>query len=197
MATPVLHVVVGPNGAGKSTLFVRVIEPVTHLPFVNADVMLAEAPETYADAYEAGRAAAGRRSEYLEKRTSFATETVFSHPSKVDFLREAVDAGYLVHVHVVAIPVELAVARVAHRVRRGGHDVATEKIRDRYMLLWSNVVAALPIVQELTVYDNSKAEGPAVIATYRNGRPTRPPTWPRWAPEELRLLSVADAQAES
>ena len=189
MAKPVLHVLVGPNGAGKSTLYARVIEPETHLPFVNADVMLAEHPELYADAYEAGRAAAERRSELLEARTSFVTETVFSHPSKVEFLRDAVDAGYLVHLDVVAIPVDLAVARVAQRAATGGHDVAEDKIRTRYIILWMNVLEALPIVRELTVYDNSKADGPRQIAHFRDGQPTGPITWPRWAPIDLQMLA--------
>lgn len=189
MATPVIHVLAGPNGAGKSTLYARVIEPATHLPFVNADVMLAEHPELYADAYGAGHAAAERRNELLEARTSFVTETVFSHPSKVKFLRDAVDAGYLVHLHVVAIPVELAVARVAQRAAHGGHNVAEDKLRTRYTLLWMNVAAALPIVRELTVYDNSKADGPKQIAHFRDGQPTRPIVWPAWAPTDQQLLA--------
>lgn len=36
---PVLHVLAGPNGAGQTTLAERMILPVTHLPFVNADVL--------------------------------------------------------------------------------------------------------------------------------------------------------------
>ena len=36
---PVLHLLVGPNGAGKTTLFERVLSPITHLPFINADVL--------------------------------------------------------------------------------------------------------------------------------------------------------------
>lgn len=46
MTGPVLHVIVGPNGAGKSTLYTRVLGPETHLPFVNADLMYAEEPDT-------------------------------------------------------------------------------------------------------------------------------------------------------
>lgn len=37
MPTPVVVVLAGPNGAGKTTLFERVLAPVMHLEFVNAD----------------------------------------------------------------------------------------------------------------------------------------------------------------
>lgn len=55
-----------------------------------------------------------------------------SHPSKVQLVADAAEAGYLVHLHVIMVPVELTVQRVRERVRRGGHDVPESKIRDRY-----------------------------------------------------------------
>jgi predicted ABC-type ATPase len=64
------------------------------------------------------------------------TETVFSHPSKRQLVEAAIDTGYLVSLHVVMVPEGLAVARVAQRVRDGGHDVPEDKIRSRYLRLW-------------------------------------------------------------
>lgn len=189
MTRPVLHVLVGPNGAGKSTLYTRVLGPETHLPFVNADVMYADEPSRYADEYEAGMAAAEERSARIVRRESFVTETVFSHPAKLQVLSDARSAGYLVHLHVVAIPADLAVARVAHRVGRGGHDVAEDKIRSRYDRLWANVVEARSLVRDLTVYDNSKAGYPLrVIARFHGGDPVRESKWPAWAHPDLVSL---------
>ncbi len=188
MSRPVLHVLVGPNGAGKSTLYARILRSATHLPFVNADVMLATYPELYADAYAAGDAATEERSALIARRESFVTETVFSHVGKLDLLRDAVAAGYLVHLHVVAIPVDLAVLRVAERVDDGGHDVAETKIRTRYERLWANVAAALPIVRELTVYDNSGRTPLVEIAKFRSDKPVRPSEWPKWAHPDLVAL---------
>ena len=188
MTTPILHVVVGPNGAGKSTLYTRVLGPGTHLPFVNADVMYADHPDRYADEYEAGMTAAAERTARIDRRESFVTETVFSHVGKLDLLRDAVAAGYLVHLHVVAIPVDLAVLRVAERVDDGGHDVAETKIRTRYERLWANVAAALPIVRELTVYDNSGRTPLVAIAKFRSDKPVRPSEWPKWAHPDLVAL---------
>ena len=189
MATPVLHVLVGPNGAGKSTLYTRVLGPRTHLPFVNADVMFAESPERIADGREAGLAAAEERAERIARSQSFITETVFSHPSKLDALREARAGGYRIHLHAVAIPVDLTVRRVAERTMRGGHDVDEDKIRSRYERLWNNVVAALDLVDELTVYDNSSARRALrPIAYFRDGQRVGDVTWPAWTPAPLLEL---------
>lgn len=87
MPTPVVLVLAGLNGAGKTTLFERVLAPVMHLEFVNAD-----------------RIAAQRRQQLLSQGRSFMTETVFSHPSKLELMTTAKDRGYRVHLHVVLIP---------------------------------------------------------------------------------------------
>ncbi|MEI2774610.1 MAG: zeta toxin family protein [Tetrasphaera sp.] len=108
MSTPVLHLLAGPNGAGKSTLATRVLLPRTHLPFVNADILAARWPgEEVEHAYEAAELAAEQRDQLLAQRASFIAATVFSHPSKVDLVRRARVAGYLVHLQVVMVPVEV------------------------------------------------------------------------------------------
>src|SRR5580704_11127980 len=109
MSDPVLQVLAGPNGAGKSTLYELVVGPTTHLEFVNADVIAAERwPEDPAGrSYEAATVAAQRRAALVEQRRSFATETVFSHQSKLEFVRSATAVGYLVTLHIVMIPEKL------------------------------------------------------------------------------------------
>jgi predicted ABC-type ATPase len=189
MADPVLHLIAGPNGAGKSTLFDLVIGPVTGLEFVNADVIAARQwpGDESAHAYDASRLAADRREELLAARTSFVTETVFSHESKVDLVRSAAGAGYLVTLHIVLVPEELAVARVASRVENDGHDVPEDKVRSRYQRLWSLVAEAITLVDVAQVYDNSSAKEPfRLVATFDRGVPIAKPAWPRWTPKDLR-----------
>jgi predicted ABC-type ATPase len=192
MADPVLHLIAGPNGAGKSTLYDLVIGPVTKLEFVNADLLAArEWPDdAAAHAYDASRLAAEHRAELLAARTSFVTETVFSHASKIDLVRAAAEAGYLVFLHVVLVPEDLAVARVANRVANDGHEVPEEKVRSRYARLWSLVAEAIALVDEATVYDNSSAATPfRVVASFERGVAVSKPAWPRWTPEELRAAT--------
>ena len=181
----------GPDGAGKSTLFDLVIGPVTHAEFVNADVIAKhEWPGAELEhAYEASAMAAERRTELLEARRSFASETAFSHDSKVDLVRYAHRRGYLVHLHVVAGPVELSVARVAERVRDGGHDVPSEKIRQRHARLWPLVLEAMAFATRTTFYDNSRASRPfRVIAEFEGTAMLGRAEGPRWAPAQLSAL---------
>lgn len=189
MADPVLHLIAGPNGAGKSTLYELVIGPVTHLELVNADVIAArEWPDDVAArAYDAARLAAERREKLLAARTSFVTETVFSHESKLDLVKSALAAGYLITLHVVLVPEELAVARVVNRVANDGHDVPEEKIRSRYARLWPLVAEAIALVDEARVYDNSSASKPfRLVAAFERGVPVSKTQWPRWTPQTLR-----------
>lgn len=188
MSSPVLHLLAGPNGAGKSTFVSRILYPVTHLPFVNADVLADELwPNAQAEhAYEASRAAADQREELMVERASFITETVFSHPSKVDLVARATGLGCLVHLHVVMVPASLPVARVAARVAEGGHHVPERKVRERYARLWPLIATARDVAERATFYDNSRAARPfAVVATYDRGRLIGEAAWPRWTPRVL------------
>jgi len=189
MADPVLHLLAGPNGAGKSTLYEMVVGPATHLEFVNADVIAAARwPEDPAGrSYEAAVIAADRRTKLLEQRRSFVTETVFSHVSKLELLRAAVTAGYLVTMHVVMVPEELAVARVTSRVAAGGHAVPEQKVRTRYQRLWPLIAEAIEVVDNAVIYDNTRVK-PAfrVVATFERGSRVSVADWPRWTPKRLR-----------
>ncbi len=188
MSTPVLHVLAGPNGSCKSTFVARVLQPVTHLPFVNADEIAAERwpGEELEHAYQASRAAADQRRQRLARGESFITETVFSHHSKVALVTQAVALGYLVNLHVMLVPADLAVARVAERVRRGGHQVPEEKIRERYARLLKLIVEARALADRSSFYDNSRANSPfRLVATYERGRLVGEADWPAWTPTVL------------
>ncbi|RFA07023.1 ATPase [Subtercola boreus] len=188
MSSPVLHVLAGPNGAGKSTFVRAVLQPVIHLPFINADEIAAERwPGSESQhAYDASAAAAAERDRAFGTRRSFITETVFSHPSKLELIRRGVATGYLVSLHVILVPEDVTVQRVAHRVARGGHTVPEAKIRERYRRLWGLVAEARCVAHSTTVYDNSRAATPfEVVARYERGRLVGAAAWPRWTPSAL------------
>jgi predicted ABC-type ATPase len=189
MSDPILHLVAGPNGAGKSTLYARVIGPASVLEFVNADVISAQRwpDDPVGKSYEAAVVAAERRMKLIENGMSFVTETVFSHESKLELVHAALDAGYIVTLHVVIVPEALAVARVANRVETGGHAVPDDKIRERYKRLWPLVASAISLVDGTTVYDNSRARTPfQIVASFDRGYVVGKANWPAWTPDVLR-----------
>ena len=121
-----LDLVVGPNGAGKSTFVRLVITPAwPGAVFVNADEIAAQRwpDDQERHAYDAAAVAATTRSRLIELHRPLIAETVFSHPSKLDLLRQAAAAGYYTAVHVMWVPEALAVARVSARVVAGGHSL--------------------------------------------------------------------------
>jgi predicted ABC-type ATPase len=189
VADPVLHLLAGPNGAGKSQLHRSVLADRVHLEFVNADhIAAARWPgEEVAHGHDAARAAAQRRAELLVARRSFIAETVFSHPSKLDLIRNAHARGFHAALYVVCVPEELSVARVANRVANGGHDVPDDKVRQRWWRLWPLLAEAVAVADTAKVYDNSSARQPyRLVARYRNGALTEEGRWPVWLPDVTR-----------
>lgn len=187
MSTPLLYVLAGPNGSGKSTFVHTVLGPATGLPFINADEIAgARWPgDEEVHAYDASRVAAAARAQAITDRRSFITETVFSHPSKLALVKQATQAGYRVELHVMLIPEDVTVARVAYRVSAGGHTVPPDKIRERYHRLWALIVEARAIVHRATFYDNSRSKPFQRVAVYERGHPVGTPTWPAWTPNVL------------
>ena len=60
--------------------------------------------------------------------SSFACETVFSHPSKIDFIKKAKENGFKINLYFIATRNPLInQERVENRVKSGGHDVPPTK----------------------------------------------------------------------
>src|SRR5690606_8598962 len=111
--------------------------------------------------YAAALIAEKERFRFLEEGASFCFETVFSHPSKVDFLGAAKAAGF--RIRMVYFHLELVAlnnARVSTRVKSGGHGVPEKKIETRIPRTLQNVKASIGLVDELCLVDNSSAEKP-------------------------------------
>jgi predicted ABC-type ATPase len=189
---PVLHLLAGSNGAGKSTYFTEVLGPATGLEFVNADLIAAalwpDDPE--GNSYEAAAIATELRDRNLAAGKSFVYETVFSHPSKLELVTDALGRGYLVELHVIVIPLPLAETRVRLRQAAGGHGVPAAKIAERYARLWLLVAEAVKLATRAHVYDNSNATEPfRPIASFEHGNLRGAASWPRWAPKALTDLT--------
>lgn len=161
---PELWLIAGPNGSGKTTFYRERLS--SSIPiFVNADEIaqgLGRDPENAeATDYRAAALAQERRQELIRTGKTFAAETVFSHPSKVELLGQAKAAGYLTHLVFIATDTpDINIERVAHRVRRGGHNVATDKIISRYERALENLVRSMNLADNVYVLDNSEKERP-------------------------------------
>ena len=185
-----LWLLAGGNGAGKSTFYRTALQP-RGMALVNADNIARDmAPDSTEEAsYAAAQLAEHLRYDLLNKGVSFCFETVFSHPSKIDFIAQAKALGYevvLVFIHLDNS--DLNKARVIQRVSEGGHNVPEEKIESRIPRTLNHIKTALPLADEVYLLDNSRWDMPLRrIAALKAGTPViYADTLPAWARELVR-----------
>lgn len=156
---PILYIIAGCNGAGKTTASYSVLPELLNCKeFVNADeIARGLSPfNTESVAIEAGKLMLRRINLLLSQGKTFAIETTLATRSYASLVRRAHESGYQVVLLFfwLASP-EMAIERVARRVREGGHNIPTETIIRRY---WSglenffNIFA--PIVDSWMFFDN-------------------------------------------
>lgn len=157
-----LWLIAGGNGRGKSTFYKTRLKPLG-LPFINADILAKqlypEQPEQHS--YEAAKIAEAMRLQLLQQGRTFCFETVFSHPSKIDFVAQAKTIGYeiiLVFIHLEFV--SLNQARVAQRVNEGGHSVPEEKVSSRIPRVLQNIKQTISLCDYLYILDNSRLDNP-------------------------------------
>jgi len=136
MTSPKIIIIAGPNGAGKTT-FARSFLPeeAQCLRFINADLIAAGlspfAPE--AAAIRAGRLMLEEIAASTQRGESFALETTLSGLTYLRHIDTWRALGYQVGLFFLALPnAETAMARVAERVRQGGHSIPEAVIRRRF-----------------------------------------------------------------
>ncbi len=107
------------------------------------------------------------RKKLLTERKKISFETVFSHPSKLEIMREAKERGYKVYLYFVSTESpEINVYRVQLRKDKGGHDVAPSKIISRYGRSMNLMFAASQLAYQTYFFDNS-AEQPRLFAHFK------------------------------
>jgi len=129
-------IIAGPNGAGKTTFAREFLPNEAGCPvFVNADLIAAGiAPfQPEAAAFRAGRLMLEEIARHVAEGRSFAFETTLSGLIYANMIDRWRADGYVVKLIFLslALPDE-AIARVAMRVRQGGHNIPPETIRRRF-----------------------------------------------------------------
>lgn len=138
MIKPILYIIAGCNGAGKTTASYSVLPKLLDCKeFINADEIARGLspfnPESVA--IEAGRLMLQRINQLLIQGKTFAIETTLATRSYSSLIERAKKAGYqVVLLFFWLSSPEMAIERVAKRVREGGHNIPTEIIIRRYWL---------------------------------------------------------------
>ncbi|MBA4188312.1 MAG: Zeta toxin family protein [Planctomycetaceae bacterium] len=165
---PQVAVLGGINGAGKTTASQRILREGMRIPlFTNADI-IARGLNTFdpeSEAMNAGRIMLEHMRALVAARRSFAFETTLAARTYARWLGDMKRDGYDVHLFYYWLNTpDLAIIRVADRVRAGGHHVPDDTIRRRYSRSVGNFLELYrPLVTTWQVYDNSNG-GSKLIA---------------------------------
>src|ERR1017187_6451034 len=153
-------IIAGPNGAGKTT-FAREFLPkdagVIH--FVNADLLAAGLSPLRPQlaALAAGKLFLCELDRLAKARHDFAFESTLSGLTYVSRIKRWKSAGYQIEiVFLRLVSPQLALRRIAARVKQGGHGVPRADVLRRFARGWENFEAAYkPLADAWKVYDNS------------------------------------------
>jgi predicted ABC-type ATPase len=196
---PVILVLAGVNGAGKSSLGGALIRD-RGLEYFNPDEAARRIRETTDCSIEdANSLAWNEGKERLEaaiaRRSNYAFESTLGGQTIPALLLGAARAGIDVIIWFVGLSSpEQHIARVRARVAAGGHDIPQDVVRRRWDDSRRRLIALMPAVAEIRVFDNSE-EGdpvagtipePRLVLHWRRGRIVSPKNkslsnTPEWA----------------
>lgn len=166
-----IYVLAGVNGAGKSSIAgaaFRNYGGEYFNPDEAARRLMAANPGM--DQAAANSAAWRKGRDLLEKaireKLDFALETTLGGGTISRMLAQAAAQGAGIYVWYVGLSSpELHIRRVRSRVRMGGHDIPEQAIRRRFEHSRLNLIALLPVLTALRLYDNSTEADPAAGKT--------------------------------
>ena len=166
-SSPRCIIIAGPNGAGKTTFareFLSKEAGVVH--FINPDLIASGLsplrPELAALA--AGRLFLRELDRLARAREDFAFESTLSGLTYMRRLKRWKAAGWRIEIVYLWISSpQLALRRIAARVRQGGHNVPRRDVLRRFTRSWINLQKSYRLLADgWTVYDNS-SDVPKVI----------------------------------
>ena len=136
MSEKTLYIVAGCNGAGKTTASLRFLPSIYKCEhWVNADEIARGLSPFHPEsvAIEAGRLMLERIQYHLTRGDTFAIETTLATRSYHRLVKQAQSLGYRVELVFFFLPSpEMAINRVRHRVKHGGHNIPKDVIVRRY-----------------------------------------------------------------
>ena len=164
---PCIWVLAGTNGAGKSSIAGAMLRE-SGGEYFNPDevarTLRARTPSLQVPQANAMAWAIGLRqlNEAIRLGHDYFFESTLGGRTITARLEHALDRGHEVRIWYAGLASpELHVQRVAARVQLGGHDIPEREIRRRYDTSRRNLIALLPRLSELKLYDNSAEADPA------------------------------------
>lgn len=174
MSKPKLYVIAGPNGSGKTTFAEKFLPDYADcFEFINAD-MIAKGLSPFLPSkvsIKAGKILLDQIDDCFRRKVNFAFETTLSGRSYLNLFRRLKTHGYELHMFFLWLPtVQLSLARIADRVRKGGHDIPEHDVRRRFARGLKNLFEVYrSLFNTWSVFDNSTGK-PELVFSAEHGR---------------------------
>ena len=180
-------IVAGVNGCGKSSLTGVLRTEIADLgKIIDVDKLTVACG---GNLLEGGKKAVALIEECLEREICFTQETTLSGRKTLDTIKRAIAKDYYIRLYYVGLDtMEESLLRIENRVKRGGHNIHTETVANRFSKRFDDLLAVLPYCNEATFYDNDN--GFVTVAKYKNGEMhTIGKTLPAWLKELLTKMA--------
>jgi predicted ABC-type ATPase len=181
---PRLTIIAGANGSGKTTLTRLNRIDFREFPLLDPDVigktLQTTLPRTFPIA--AARQVLTSAREHVRNSKNFAIETTLSGKNYLQMMLDAQARRFeIMLVYIGTENVEINLARIRHRVLRGGHDVPEQDVRRRYQRSLANLPLAIERADRTILFDNSAEQGYRLVAVLGASINHRFPPIPDWA----------------
>jgi len=158
-AKPTLYVLAGVNGAGKSSVGGAFLEH-AGLSWYNPDSFARALVQRHGWSQQHANASAWQEGmaqldNAIKNQRPFAFETTLGGKTVCEKIKAACRTHDVRIWYCALSSPEQHIARVRFRAARGGHDIPAEKIHERWETSRANLVALLPLLAEVGVFDNS------------------------------------------
>lgn len=180
-------IVAGVNGCGKSSLTGVLRTEIDNLgKIIDVDKITVACG---GNAIEGGKKAIDIIDECLDKEICFTQETTLSGKKTLGTIKRAIEKNYYIRLYYVGLDtMEESLLRIENRVKKGGHNIATDAVAKRFGKRFDDLLIILPYCNEATFYDNDN--GFLTVAKYKNGE-LQPigKTQPKWLSELIKKMN--------
>lgn len=171
--SPNLYIIAGPNGAGKTTFAQEFLPHYADCyEFINADLIAGGLSPFKPDrvSIKAGKLMLEQIHTLSKRGVDFAFETTLSGRTYVKLIKDLKKRGYQIHLCFLWLSnIKLALARIAERVQKGGHNIPEGVVRRRFGKGIYNLFNIYrPLLDFWILVDNSYSV-PDILALEKSG----------------------------
>lgn len=185
MLIPQIFFIAGCNGTGKSTFINLIFSDLW--PKIDPDLIK---KKNNCSEIEAGKIAINLTNSYLENKITFIRESTLTSNLDFKILATSKKLGYKSRLFYIGVSNSKSlIERIRYRVLEGGHGIPKDTIVRRYIKSIDNLIKAIPLFDDVFVFDNTGKEYQKVIS-FKNSKEQEFIFGPVWFERVAKKLNI-------